>query len=217
MNTLICITIGLLAIPLPSLSAQINITKPSSIAVHDVAKSGMTWSILQELAEKHHFVVGVYGTITGVDEPTINISVKDGSLSDAFDAITKADSRFEWEQTSNGSVHFVTRSAPNTLMDVRVLSFEDENPRVLDFTSHLLEVPEIRGWLQDHKCSMSHRIVIAGQPPEQWRRLSVHAANVPLSSILDEVASKSHTYYWSAIQESTKTCQLDIGWGHPQP
>ena len=164
-----------------SLSAKINVATTSSIAVHDVVKSGTTGSVLQALAEKHHVVIGVYGTIAGVDEPTIDISIKNGSLSDVFDAITRADPRFEWEQTSNGSVHFVTRGAPNTLMDVKVHSFEDENPQVLDFIGHLLSVPEIHGWLRDHKCVMSHRIVIAGQPPQEWRKFSVHAADMSLS------------------------------------
>lgn len=217
MKGLTCVMIGLLAIPVTSLSVQINVVKPSSIAVHDVVKNGTARSILQELTEKHHVVIGVYGIIAGVDEPTVDISVKNGTLSDVFDAITKADSRFEWEQTSNGAVHFVTRGAPSTLMDVMVHSFDDKNPRVLDFTGHLLQVPEIRSWLQDHKCSMSHRIVIAGQPPQEWRKFSVHAADLPLSSMLDQVAAQSRTYYWSAIQDGTKPCELDIGWGNPQP
>jgi hypothetical protein len=200
-----------------SLSAKINVPTPSSIAVHDVVKSGTTESVLRALAEKHHVVIGVYGIIAGVDEPTIDISIKKGSLSDVFDAITKADPRFEWEQTSNGSVHFVTPGDSNTLMDVTVHSFDDKNPRVLDFTSHLLRVPEVHGWLQDHKCDLIHRIIIAGQPPQEWRQFSVHAMDVPFSAILDEVAAKSHTYYWSAIQDNTKLCQLDVGWGDPQP
>lgn len=216
MKRLTFVVIVQLAILVTGLNAQSNVRTPSSIKVHNVAKSGTAWSILQELAEKYHIVIGAYGAIAGDDEPTIEISIKNGSLSDVFDAITKADPRFEWEQTSDGSVHFATRDTPNALMDITVHSFEDKNPRVLDFIDDLLVVPEIHGWLQDHKCQMFHRIIIAGQPPQEWRKFSVHAADIPLSSILDEVAAKSRAYYWSAIQDSTKPCQLDVGWGNPQ-
>jgi hypothetical protein len=172
MKRLTCVMIGLLVVLVTFISAQVNVAAPSSIAVHDIVESGTTRSILQKLAEEHHVVIGVYGTIAGTDDPTINISVKNGSLSDVLDTIPKADSRFDWEQSSNGNIHFVTRGAPNALMDVMMHSFEDTNPRVLDFTGHLLRVPEIHGWLQEHKCDMIHRIFIAGQPLQPTIRMS---------------------------------------------
>ena len=203
-----------------SLGAQVNVVTASSIPVHNYAQKqkGHTRYVLQALAEKYHVVIGVYGDVSDVDEPTFDISIKDGTLSDVFDAIVKADPRFEWYQNANGAVHFLTQGTPNPLADVTVHSFDDENPQEEEVGDRLFDVPEIRSWLQDHKCVRYHEIVFAGAGrPQPWEQFSVHARDLPLSSILDEIAAKSRTYYWVAVQFSTKPCRVDIALGDVQP
>jgi len=209
--------IGLLAILDTNLNAQVNVVKVSSIPLHDYAKQGDIRYVLRAIAEKFHVVIGVYGNVsTEEDVPIIDISIKGGTLGEVFDDITKADPRFVWYQTANGAVHFQTQGTPNLLADVTVHSFDDKNFQEEDIAGHLFLVPEIQGWLHDHKCVRYHEIINGG-PPRSWQQFSVHTSDLPLSSILDEVAAKSRTYYWEATQFSTKPCRVDIGWGDVQP
>jgi hypothetical protein len=208
---------GLLVILVTSLSAQVNAAPPSSIPIHNFAKTDRTLYVLQALAEEYHFVIGVHGVLADEHEPTIEISAKGGVLSDVFDAITKADQRFEWRQNSNGAVHFLTRDVHFSLTDVTVHSFDDDNPGKWEITDRLYDLPEIHDWLQNHKCVMPIVISIIGQQPPKWRKFSVHAHDISLSALLDEVAAKSRTYFYVAYQYRIEPCQVSIAWGNPQP
>jgi hypothetical protein len=73
----------------PILSAQINGAKPSSIPVHDFSVKGGVLGTLNEIAEKFHVVIGVYGDFANHKEPTIDIAIKTGTLKDVFNAVTK--------------------------------------------------------------------------------------------------------------------------------
>lgn len=219
MDKVTFIMVGLLATLVTNLSAQANVVKSSSVPVHNYTQEGKgdMWSVLQALAEKYHVVIGVYGNVSREgDAPTFDISIKDGTLGDVFDAITRADLRFEWYQNANGAVHFVAQGTPNPLADVTVHSFDDKNFQEEEIADHLFSLPEIQDWLHDHKCVRYHEIINGG-PPRSWKQLSVHANDLPLSSILDEIAAKSHTYYWFAAQFSTKPCKVDIEFGDVQP
>lgn len=220
MNKCTTIMFGLFVIMATNVSAQVKAATPLSIPVHNytLKQKGNTCYVLQALAEKYHVVIGVYGNIPDVDEPTFDISIKDGTLSDVFDAIVKADPQFEWYQGANGAVHFLIQGTPNPLADVTLHSFDDENPQEEEIGDRLFDAPEIQGWLHDHKCVRYHEIVIMGAGrPKPWDQFSVHARDLPLSSILDEIAAKSHTYYWFAAQFSTKPCKVDIALGNVQP
>lgn len=202
-----------------STEAQVNGVTPSAVAVHGFnQKDMMTQAILQLLAEKYHFVIGVYGTIVGRDRlKTIDIQIADGTLADAFDAVTKADARFAWHEDRNGAVHFVTWRSPLSLMDVTLPSFDDENPREETTSDRLFEVPEIRAWLQTHKCVREHTIQVTGRPPVPWSKFVFDATGLPFSAVMDEIAAKSRTYYWDAVQYSSEPCRVDISWGDVQP
>lgn len=217
MKRYIDVTIILLAIQVTCLSAQVNVATPSSILIHNFAKKDKTLYVLQALAEKYHFVIGVHGILADEHESTIEISAKDGALSNVFDAITRADQRFEWHQNSNGAVHFLTRGVPFSLTDVTVHSFDDENPGKWEINYRLHDLPEIHNWLQDHKCVMPNAISIIGQQPPKWRKFSVHAHDILLSALLDEVAARSRTYFYVAYQDRVEPCQVGIAWGNPQP
>jgi hypothetical protein len=112
-----------------------------------------------------------------------------GTLSELFDAITKADPRFNWQQNNSGSVYFLTQRTPQPLMDVTVGSFGDENPQEGEIVDRLIDGPELYGWLQDHGCEISHDVIVGGQLPKPWGKFSVHAIGLPLPSVLDEFAA----------------------------
>jgi hypothetical protein len=159
----------------------------------------------------------------------IDVEIKDGTLADVFDAIADShrhilsthqsigsvtDQQFDWHQDSNGAVHFVQRGAPFSLMDVVVHSFDYENPQWPEITDRLRNIPEVSSWLRDHKCTMpGETIFLAGQPPSPWGQFSVHAKDVPITSILDQVAAESRTYYWRAAQiTESDRCDVNIQW-----
>ena len=178
--------------------AQTGTLTPSSIPVHDLAISSLTFNALQTLAEKYHVVIGVYGTFIGSDNH-IDISIKDGTLGDALDAIVKADQRYEWVQTDGGAIHFTSRGSPLSLLDVIVRSFDDDNPARVQTEERLAKFPEVADWLHAHRCTMGEMVM--DHEPE-WRKFVVHAKDSPLSAVLDEIAAKSGTYIWDAIQDS---------------
>lgn len=189
----------------------------SSVLVHDFAEKSYTLEVVHSLAAKYHVVIGAYGTILGTDNKTIEISIENGTLGDALDAITKADPQFEWHRNSNGAIHFVSRSAPLPLMDVVVPSFEVDNPQGPEILDRLQSVPAVRIWFQKHKCSMNNSIMNAGGEPTPWGNFSVQARDLPVSSILDEIAAKSRSYYWSFIQYGPGPCGIVMEWKDPQP
>jgi hypothetical protein len=196
-----------------NLSAQANLATPSAISVHHFATRAQTLPrILNRLAKKYHLVIGVYGNVAAHPMP-IEVKMKNGTLADVFDAIIRADQRFEWQQGSNGAVHFVVRDAPLSLMDVTVHSFDYENPIWPEITDRLRTIPEINGWLQAHKCSIADEtIFLRGKPPRRWRKFSLHAKDLPVLTILDQIAAESRTYFWHSNQIMSEPCAVTIQW-----
>jgi hypothetical protein len=47
-------------------------------------------------------------------------------------------------------------------------------------------------------------------PPRNWGEFAVHARDVPFSAVLDEIAAKSGTYSWFAIQHRAGPCMIDL-------
>jgi hypothetical protein len=212
-NKLSLIMIFLLALLVTNLNAQASLATPSSIPVHHLAIKAQTpLRILNRLAKKYHLVIGVYGNVAGYQVP-IEVKIRNGTLADVFDAIIRADQRVEWQQGSNGAVHFVVRDAPLPLMDVTVHSFDYENPIWPEITDRLRTIPEINGWLQAHKCSIADdTIFLRGKPPRRWRRFSLHAKDLPVLTILDQIAAESRTYFWHSNQTMSDPCAVTIQW-----
>jgi hypothetical protein len=188
---------------------------PSSIPVHDVAVKGRTVDVISQLALKYRVVTGVYGiSINGYQEPTIKVSIKNGTLGEAFDAITNADPRLEWRQ-SNGAVHFTTRNFPIALMDVTVHTFDAETDWHSGILDRLDDAPEIHAWLLDKKCPPTNRNAGAyvgpiRTAPEGY--VSIHTRDLSYSSILDQFAAQSGAYLWSVERSSTSPCPMSSTW-----
>jgi len=186
---------------------------PASIPVRDLVASGRTVEVISRLAMKYHIMAGVYGTsINGYHEPTIDVSIKNGTLGDAFDAIAKADPRLEWRQ-SNGAVHFATHNFPISLMDVTLHSFDSEDDwhSVLD---RLDQTPESQAWLLDNKCPSADRHAAAsmGGTGITPTYISVHARDLAFSSVLDQIAAQSGVSYWSVERDSASPCPTRSTW-----
>jgi hypothetical protein len=167
------------------------------------------YSALSKLAEKYHVVVGIYGIHVGPESQVIEVSISDGTLADAFDAIVTQYPQLEWKQASNGAVHFTFRDSPLSLIEVPVSSFDAENPGRMETSGRLAELPEVASWLRNHACTIEE--MVAGHIPEEWQKFAVHARTVPFSGLFDEIAAKSGTYAWSAIQYSSEPCAINVG------
>jgi hypothetical protein len=91
-------------------------------------------------------------------------------------------------------------------------SFDAENPNPEDTYTLISHVPVVHRWLLNHKCPMKTSILMIGAKPAEWGGFSVHARNAPLYSIFDEIAVKSHTYFWSVTQSGTHSCAINMHW-----
>jgi len=207
MKTLICAASVVLTL-VATASSEAAPAEPTSIPVHNLTINSLTTDALNTLAERYHVVIGVSGTFTGTDSLWIHVTLKDGTLGEVFDAIVRADPRFKWKTATNGAVHFV-REAPLPLLDIAVHSFDAEDFRRRDVSSTLPQIPEVAGWLKDHRCIMTE-ILSGSSLPEEWRRFAVHAKGTPFSAVLDEIAAKSGTYFWAVVQHTTDGCVIHI-------
>jgi hypothetical protein len=219
MKRLIYVAAGMLIL-VSEASSQINPLPPASVRVHDMTLNLRTVDALVSLARKYHVVIGMYGTLIGTEDQNIDISVQEGTLADVFDAIVKADSKLEWkqgakgasklewQQASNGAIHFVTPDIPLGLLAVVVHSYDADNPGRLLTPDLLAQIPEVSRWLRSHGCRMGE--LVLGRGPKEWGRFAVHAKDTPFSAVLDEIAAKSGTYFWSVIQHRTEPCLIQI-------
>ena len=136
--------------------------------------------------------------------------VKDGTLGEVFDAIVRAEPRFlQWRTSANGAIHFI-EDGPLPLLDITVHSFEVEDLRRRDLWSTLPQIPEVSGWLKEHGCIINQ--IYAGSMPQEWGKFAVHANDIILSAVLDDIAAKSGTYFWAVdrIQGSTGKCMITV-------
>jgi len=196
-------------------SPQAPTSNPASIPVHNLEIHHFAEDALAVLAERYHVVIGVYGTRNAPERETdavesIHLSFKDGTLGDVFDAIVRADPRLlQWRTSANGSVHFV-EYGPLPLVDITVHSFEAEGLRRMEAVSTLSKIAEVSVWFRDHGCAPNEQFI--GRLPPEWAKFAVHAKDVPLSAVLDDIAAKSGTYYWAIQRDqySSGRCVITV-------
>jgi len=189
-------------------SSQTDPMMLSSIPVHDLSLDGGTRDVLAALAEKYHVVIGVYGTSIGAESNAVHLLFKSGTLGEVFEAIVRADPRLEWKQAGNGAFHFVYRGALLPLFGITVHSIDLEQPTKAEASGRLSQIPEVAGWLRDHGCAMDEWI--AGRRAAEWGKFIVHSRDSALPALFDEIAAKSGTYFWSAIQYSAAPCAISV-------
>lgn len=179
-----------------------------NIPVKNVAMNERTLNILAALAEKYKVVIGVYGTLLGSDSSKINVAVTEGTLADVLNSVTAQDPRFEWKQADDGGIHITTRESPLPVFEIRVASFDAEGLGRAEAVPQLTRIPEVASWLNTHRCLMDE--IVAGRPPSDWAHFPVHVKDEPLSFLLDQIAAKSRTYFWSAIRYSVEPCTINL-------
>jgi len=176
--------------------------------VTDVDYSDRTTNILKALAQKYHVVIGASGILTGADNEIVRISIAKGSLKDVFQQLVEKDPRFEWHQTQDGSIDFRLRGKPLPLVDVNIGVFDIDNPQRSDFPNFLVQATEIKAWQSDHHCLIQELII--GRIPANWGHFSLHIRNQPFGTAMNQIASKSGSYFWSAIQYESDPCSINV-------
>ncbi len=185
-----------------------SLVPQSSLEVNGAQYQGQTIDVLATLARNYQVVIGVYLTHVGSDNKTVKVSIDKGKLKDVFDAIVAQDPRFTWTETG-GSIHFSSKSSPLNLPAVTLRSVALENPSRIGIVGIVRQIPEISSWLQKHNCQMDE--FVAGRVPTEWpRNFSVSVSDVSFASLLDQIAAKSGTYFWSAIQYRTQPCAINV-------
>ena len=120
----------------------------------------------------------------------------------------RQDPRFEWHENSEGNVAVRIKGSPLPLVEVMVRTFDLEDPARLEVAALINGIPEVNGWLKDHSCEMAE--LFMGRPPTYKWQITMHANNKPLWAILDGIASKSNTFFWSAVQWSNQPCVINL-------
>jgi len=203
------LSISLLALAILSGRAVSQSTRSaSSVHVERTEFNDRAMNIFGVLAQKYKVVIGVSGTLIGSDSRVVNVSLESGTLKDVLDVIVTQDTRFQWQQNSNGSIHVSIKNSPLTLLDITVPVFDAENPKRAEIVDQLSQIPETSTWLRQHECSMEE--MFAGPPAREWGQFSVHLKDVPLSSVLDEIAASSRTFFWSAIKYNNRPCAINV-------
>lgn len=99
-------------------------------------------------------------------------------------------------------------------MEVKVHSFDayDFQDEIID---QLLRMPDIGNWFQEHHCSTNLSDLNIGGQETLGPVFSVHAQNTPVYVLLDDIAAKSHSYYWSLIRYNK--CGFVLDYTAPEP
>jgi hypothetical protein len=194
---------------LSSAQAQRRVSDVLLTPVHNVLFKDMrTLEVLKAIAERYMVVIGVSGVQIGSDSAGVNLYLAQGTLRDLIDAVVKQDSRFTWRQNDSGSISVLVKNSPLTLVDVSVRAFGVQNPTRLEVSEAVSHIPEISSWLEQHQCEIAD--IFVGRPPTNRWPISIQTTDKPLWAILDEIASKSGTYFWSLIQYDCRPCSINL-------
>lgn len=177
-----------------------------------------TLDIAKKLAEEYKVVMSISGILIGNDSLHLSFSVPQGILKDVLDILVIADPRFIWRQESDGAIAITVKGAPLSVLDVTLKSFDAENLERWDLVLRILKIPEVADWLTRNSCTMGEIVHFAGpsprggfrtQPANNWP-IVVHARDVRLRSLLNEMAAKSKTYFWHAVQWDDRPCDINL-------
>lgn len=181
----------------------------SQIAIHRLNISARDVDgALRLLAKQYRVPIGLVW-VESASKKDISIHVEDGTLADALDQLTAADSGIQgWTEGSDGLIRVYSRHAPS-LADTTLANFDiDALPqsRVVEMIDDL---PEIKQWSAENRCPEHDFAIVMGGPGQA--HLSLHASGQSLASVLSALASELDNYFWGVIQYHSKgQCFLAI-------
>ena len=161
-----------------------------------------TIEVFRDLARHVRIPIGVSGESFG-HNPDTRISVdSDGrSLREVLDDIYAKDPTFTWKLFDDGSINVTLGKRPLSLIDVYIGEFTLQNVKPRELSNAVLGIPELGKWARKSGCSMAHRIVIIGSPPEDTDPgISFEVRAEPLWKALNNLLVSTNSHFWSAVQ-----------------
>lgn len=187
--------------------AQVN-TPASAIRMPHISfVSTRAMNVFAAIAHEYRVVIGVYGVLLGADNRTVNGN--NVTLAQVLDDIVAQDPRLEWSQENDGAIHVRVKGIPLSLMAVTIQAADAEGRPILEVAEVIGQFPEVHQWLQTHNCLMDQMTAVVGKVPDQ-HSFSLHLKNKPVWAVLDRIALRSETYFWSAIEYSRSPCAISI-------
>lgn len=197
----------LILIGLPFLSRK----QSPEIPRHDVEIHGYRFcDALPEVAKTFHIVVGLEGILESDKPKLIRLSLKNVSVSEALDALVRADDRYEWKMKADGAIGVRLVRPFASPGDVVVHSFDVNNLLRRDISAMLDNQPELNNWFAEHSCRRVE--VIQGH---EWdydtQPISIHTFDKTLRENLDAVALATQSYSWNITEvDNDGSCTFSI-------
>jgi len=172
---------------------------------------GTALSVLYDLAQKAHVVIGVEDVESPSSNRLIVFDFPGGTVRQFLHLFVSQFPAYQWNE-DGGIIHVRWHGAHLPLADV-AMSYPGAQGQTKE--SMWWDIPnilEVKAWLDSHHCSheqgyTSIGIVSPGGPP----RFSVHGGSMTLAQLLDQVATKSGENYWAIVQRPPgEPCHVDI-------
>lgn len=199
--------------PLTSMQSAVQEPASSAAIQRFEAGSSLASEIFRKLAEQEHIVIGVSGTLVGSDHTLISVNMAHTNVKDVLDRITAKDPRYTWRDLPDRTIEISIGQHPLELLKIPVHNWTLDHPPRYDVTQKIAAIPEIKKWLQQHSCNLGEVIVIIS-PSSNTRGLrldfTLNVSGQPLRSILNQIAARTKTYFWSAIKFSEKPCYINL-------
>ncbi len=206
----ICAAIAVAASPAAERGRAYDAQQPSdgrrSVSIDGELMAGA----LFRLARTYGTVVGYENGLGGPETKQLTAQLSNVYLLDAVESVVKMDPRFAWRLNPNGTITVFTKDVRPTLSDVRISHFEAKDHFRKEVSASLAEVPEVRKWLSQNRCTRTEWIT-----GNSWRddnkKITLNLTAKTFREVLDEVAKQSETYVWSIVQwDSGNGCEISF-------
>lgn len=173
--------------------------KVSAFQVADAPAS----MVLQRLATKYGVPIGIEATPDKSGATTrITVKVEDGTVQDILNAVTKADSDYNWLKTDS-VINVFPKHAADPLLETAVARYEVKNVNTEQAIRNLQGSPEVRQQLD--KIGVKERTLqtLTSEPLNKQQQFSITLENSTVRNILNEIMKASGSHYWIFFRYGT--------------
>jgi hypothetical protein len=153
---------------------------------------------LERLATEYAVPVGLEALPDSSKAAThspIRVSVMDGTVREALDAILASDPRYTWDE-SGGVVNVLPRARRQSPLDIKLKEFrvvEVDRDRAVAL---LLHSPQIEHWLERNGLTRRDFVGVEPEASARLGRFSLDMKDAPAREILNAILTASGSHYW---------------------
>jgi hypothetical protein len=148
-----------------------------------------TFRVLDFLAGEYNFPVGVE-IAPSPEDKKISVNIFQQPLRAALDAIVEADPDYKWE-VNDGVVNLIPKNETDSLLTIRIKSFQARNLNRLDTRRAIGALPEVKAKLDRLGLEFSDLSVWRTREIQDQMRLTINMRDTTLKAILNELAKKT--------------------------